>query len=227
MLSRLSIDQRRVQLIDCALDLAQRTGMSSVTVRAVAEEAGVSLGIVHYCFDSKDALMAAMIERAVGDHLAAFLRVESLDDLGGDVAAADVSGPVGADELRALLTGALTSVLDVVQEAPERWLVLIESTVVSLRAPSTSGAYSTAARQNDLAEDYGLRYLSAIGARTAMTWDGSERAVVRAALQLIYGMIQWWLVDRDDDRARTSIALLCDWITERATPVEPGALSAR
>lgn len=59
---RLDIETRRAQLIAAAIAIALREGLDNTTVRRIATEAGVSLGTVHYCFDSKRALLEAMVE---------------------------------------------------------------------------------------------------------------------------------------------------------------------
>ncbi len=59
-MNRLSIEERRRQLIDAAMTIAARDGVESVTIRGVAAEAGVSLGVVHYCFEDKEALLLAV-----------------------------------------------------------------------------------------------------------------------------------------------------------------------
>ena len=87
MLNRLPADERRTQLVESALSIAEQRGVSSVTVRAVAEEAGVSLGVVHYCFESKEALIAAMGETLILQLSAsmqyAFAQVRHAPDLSG------------------------------------------------------------------------------------------------------------------------------------------------
>lgn len=62
---RLDIETRRSQLIDAAIRIALREGLDNTTVRRIATEAGVSLGTVHYCFDSKRALLEAVVESLV------------------------------------------------------------------------------------------------------------------------------------------------------------------
>ncbi|MHA7133552.1 TetR/AcrR family transcriptional regulator [Oerskovia turbata] len=59
-MNRMSIDERRAQIVDAALSIAVREGVEAVTVRGVAAEAGISLGTVHYCFEDKDAMLRAM-----------------------------------------------------------------------------------------------------------------------------------------------------------------------
>ncbi|MCF3941420.1 TetR family transcriptional regulator C-terminal domain-containing protein [Gordonia sp. Z-3] len=59
MPARVDHDQRRRTIIDGLLDVAARDGLHAVTLRAVAEAAGVSLRLVQYYFDDKNALLHA------------------------------------------------------------------------------------------------------------------------------------------------------------------------
>lgn len=59
---RLSAEDRRVELIDATVRVAIAEGLDSATVRRVAQEAGVPLGTVHYCFGSKAALISAVAD---------------------------------------------------------------------------------------------------------------------------------------------------------------------
>ncbi len=47
--------------------------MDAATVRAVATEAGVSLGVVHYCFRDKDELLSAMAHEIMRQKLTSSL----------------------------------------------------------------------------------------------------------------------------------------------------------
>ena len=62
-LPRVSVEDRREQLIDATIQVMRRDGVRSVTMRAVAAEAGASLAAVHYCFEAKEALLEAAIRR--------------------------------------------------------------------------------------------------------------------------------------------------------------------
>lgn len=55
----------RDRLLDAAEALARATGAANLTLDAVAQSAGVSKGGLLYHFPSKDALLAAMLERHV------------------------------------------------------------------------------------------------------------------------------------------------------------------
>jgi AcrR family transcriptional regulator len=52
---------RRAQILDGVLTLLSREGIAGVSMRAVAREAGVALGLVHYYFDDKTSLIAACL----------------------------------------------------------------------------------------------------------------------------------------------------------------------
>ncbi|MFB4310991.1 TetR/AcrR family transcriptional regulator [Actinomadura sp. GTD37] len=56
-------DARRAQIIDGLVRAAARDGLHAVTMRSVAAEAGVSLRLVQYYFESKARLMNAALER--------------------------------------------------------------------------------------------------------------------------------------------------------------------
>ncbi|WP_242901543.1 TetR/AcrR family transcriptional regulator [Actinomadura terrae] len=56
-------DARRAQITDGLVRVAGRDGLHAVTMRSVAAEAGVSLRLVQYYFESKAQLMNAALER--------------------------------------------------------------------------------------------------------------------------------------------------------------------
>lgn len=64
-------EQTRAQILDTALRLFRERGYEETTMRAVAEEAGVSLGNAYYYFKSKEHLIQAFYERTHQEHLAA------------------------------------------------------------------------------------------------------------------------------------------------------------
>jgi AcrR family transcriptional regulator len=58
-------DERRRQLVTAARHVLERQGVAGTTLRAVAAEAGVPLGTVHYIFPSKQDLFRAVLEDVV------------------------------------------------------------------------------------------------------------------------------------------------------------------
>lgn len=55
-------EERRRELLSCAMRLFAEQGYDNVSVRAVARAAGVAPGLAYHYFDSKQALFAAAIE---------------------------------------------------------------------------------------------------------------------------------------------------------------------
>ncbi|MGA5821226.1 TetR/AcrR family transcriptional regulator [Kitasatospora sp. NPDC094028] len=56
-------DERRAQIIDALLRAAADTGLHAVTMRSVAIEAGISVRLVQYYFDTKERLLLAALDR--------------------------------------------------------------------------------------------------------------------------------------------------------------------
>jgi AcrR family transcriptional regulator len=52
---------RQSRILEAALDLLSRHGISGVNMRAVAREAGVALGLVNYYFEDKSSLIRAAL----------------------------------------------------------------------------------------------------------------------------------------------------------------------
>ena len=58
---------RQSRILDAAMELLSRHGISGVSMRAVAREAGVALGLVNYYYDDKTTLIRAALSR-VDEH---------------------------------------------------------------------------------------------------------------------------------------------------------------
>ncbi|MER0241009.1 TetR family transcriptional regulator [Streptomyces sp. HSW2009] len=80
----------RVALLDAAVRVVAQGGLRKLTYRAVAEEAGVTHGLVVHHFGSRDAL----IEEAVNHAIRSSLRVNALDS--GTGTARDFARDLGA-----------------------------------------------------------------------------------------------------------------------------------
>ena len=70
MRSLLSLPRRdtKATIIDAALDLFEARGYEATTMRAIAEQAGVSVGNAYYYFSSKDELIQGFYDRAMVEH---------------------------------------------------------------------------------------------------------------------------------------------------------------
>ncbi|MFJ3921473.1 TetR/AcrR family transcriptional regulator [Streptomyces sp. NPDC090022] len=61
--------QRRTALLDAAGRILASSGGSELTLRAVADEAGVRLGHLQYYFPSRSALLSALLDRVLASSL--------------------------------------------------------------------------------------------------------------------------------------------------------------
>lgn len=57
------LNAREELILDAVVTLIGRGGLAAVSMRAVSREAGVSLGLMNYYFDTKSALVAAALRR--------------------------------------------------------------------------------------------------------------------------------------------------------------------
>ncbi|MEU2156200.1 TetR/AcrR family transcriptional regulator [Streptomyces sp. NPDC019396] len=69
-MARMPSAERRRQLIEAAIRAMTRDGVARTTTRSIAAEAGVSLSVFHYCFDSKQALLESVITTITDHYLA-------------------------------------------------------------------------------------------------------------------------------------------------------------
>lgn len=72
-MTRRPLAERRRQLTEAAIRAMTRDGVPRTTTRSIAAEAGVSLSVFHYCFDSKQALLESVIS-AITDHYVGVVR---------------------------------------------------------------------------------------------------------------------------------------------------------
>jgi len=111
-----------IQLLDATAEILRSGGAGAVSVQRVADEAGVSKGLVHYHFDGKEALLAHCAERL------SRLLVEA------EQVALDTSSPGSAlDDLSMVVSG---------QPHVGRRRALLALALDS--SPQTSAAYSAA-----------------------------------------------------------------------------------
>ncbi|MEU9666303.1 TetR/AcrR family transcriptional regulator [Streptomyces bobili] len=72
-MARMPSAERRLQLTEAAIRAMTRDGVARTTTRSIAAEAGVSLSVFHYCFDSKQALVESVIT-TITDHYVTVVR---------------------------------------------------------------------------------------------------------------------------------------------------------
>ncbi len=92
-------EARREQLMDATLAVLARRGLAQTTLADVADEAGLSRGIVNFHFESKERLLLATLTRLSAEYDATWR------------AGLAAAGPEPAQQLRALLVADLSETL--------------------------------------------------------------------------------------------------------------------
>ncbi|HEX5724978.1 MAG TPA: TetR/AcrR family transcriptional regulator, partial [Longimicrobiaceae bacterium] len=111
-----------------AYAVAARTGIDGLTVRAVAERAGLSHGLVHFHFESRNRLVGALLERVLA--LTSVLEVS-----------ADVAGIPGTlDRFHALLRREMERL----SQAPAAVRLFLEFWALGTRDPAVRARISEA-----------------------------------------------------------------------------------
>ena len=195
------------------MGIAERGGVSSVTIRAVAEDAGVSLGVVHYCFESKEALVAAMGE-AIVLQLSQALRYA----FGQARTEEAQSGPRG---LRELLHSGLSAMWPIIEATPNRQLLTYEITAYGLRQQAAGAelAGSIAAKQYATMDAEAVEFLERSVEHVGMRWTEPVAHLATFALAVIDGIVLRWLVERDSEAVIAELDDLVQLVTGKAVEV--------
>jgi len=83
--TRLAPDQRRTQLLDLGVSLLATRSLDELTIDVLAEEAGISRGLLYHYFGGKDELYVAVLEAVLADlrHDELQLDAEAVEPLEG------------------------------------------------------------------------------------------------------------------------------------------------
>lgn len=200
-MSRLPIAERREQLVAAALDVGRRYGIEAATVRAVAAQAGVSLGVVHYCFDDKNALL-----RAVAEEITARNAGRAVTAL-----------PEGAD-VGTTLTAAVEGLWDGLVQDRGSQMLSYELTLTSLRSPELA---TVAEAQYAHSHETTRQFLEDVADSCGVRWTTPTDVLARGVLAILDGYALAWLVDHDDAAARAGLRAFASALS-RGTVAAPG-----
>ncbi|MFC9399236.1 TetR/AcrR family transcriptional regulator [Streptomyces sp. NPDC057027] len=191
--------EREEQIVAAAMRVLSSAGVPAMTLRAVATEAGIPLGTLHYVFPAKDQLLRAVMSKVIGD-ISDALRAEVELDRG--VEHAFRQGIAGF--WRRLVESGIG--LQVMQ---------YELTTYSLRTEGAGGlAQSQYERYSSLVTELCEQAAQAAGERCAIGFD----ALGRLTLALVDGLILQYVANPDGDRARRDLKHAVDMIILLADP---------
>ena len=185
----LSVEDRREQLLDAALDVLRTGGSDALTMRAVAAQAAVVHGVVHYAFGSRAGLVEALLTREAERALSPLW-----------------AQPLREDSLAAAVRAALSDYLEDVRADPARHRAISQLELQSRSSPELAPALA--------AVDTGLREATAAlvadwSARTGRALRLPATTLADAILVTAGGIASWWHSGADDTDAAAVLDLLC------------------
>jgi AcrR family transcriptional regulator len=182
---RMPIEQRRHELVAAALRVVTRHGVAAATTRAIATEADMPLGAVHYAFTSHDDLMDAVIEAVVsGERATAEAHAETAETVEGAV------------------RSGLEAYVRLLESDPLRELAVLELAVVARRRGQ--GERMRAQYRGYL--DAATTMLERVAEQTGSRWTSPVGDLARHLVTIIDGITTTWLADGDSAAARKTAA---------------------
>lgn len=199
---RIPAEQRRRELTAVAHTVMARDGAFGLTTRAVAKEAGVPHGSVHYAFHSKDELIRAVVRDDIDRSTAAFRRFAAPEANTPEHAASPAEQAVSPEGIlhAAFASYADNLIGDPWEEAAQQELALMCARDEQLRVIMQESNASYRELIGSI-----LDYLSTA---TGKTWAQPADLLAENILGSLFGTAQLWLIDRDDDTLYASLATL-------------------
>ncbi|OBK51583.1 TetR family transcriptional regulator [Mycobacterium gordonae] len=193
------VEQRHEEIVTAAVRVLSDVGVPGTTLRAVAAEAGIPLGTLHYVFPTKDRLLRAVIS-AVIDEVVAAVRPGLQPDRGV------------AHALRQGMTGFWAKL---VEREIGLQVMQYELAMYSVRTEGAGGlAQLQYDRYTDLVSTLCEQAARAAGERCAVDFP----TLGRLALAVLDGLIVQYVASTDAARARHDLNHAVDMLVMFADP---------
>jgi AcrR family transcriptional regulator len=178
---RMPVAARREQLVAAAMLVASRDGIEAATVRAIAAQAGVSLGVVHYCFEDKNELLLAMAHDITRQNLdQGLMQVQP-----------------GAEPAE-IVEQAIDSLWAGISATAGAQLLSYELTTHSMRHPELR---QVSVEQYTVSHAAARQFLEAVAAVSQIEWTLPIEQLARLVVMATDGITLAWLADGDDEAA--------------------------
>ena len=201
---------RSKQLVSAAQAVLTRDGVGSLTMRAVAKEAGVLLGTVTYVFPSKEMLLRAVIEDVVAGI--------------AEVLKSSLATATGRGLEHAIREGVQRFWATLVEDQEGLQIIQYELTIYALR---TAGLESMARWQYDryarIVAAWCQEAASNAGETCAVPFDTLARVLVAA----VDGLILQYVCDPDVTRSREDLQAVIEMLVSLAAPAAGRRLGGR
>ena len=185
-MSRMAAKDRREELIEAAFRVMVRDGVAKATTRAIVAEADMSLGVLHYCFSSREELLREALARFTENNVAAAQKVV-----------------LGHGDLETRIFESLNAFWEGVERSPGEHQVSYELTHYALRQAGLEDLARWQYKQYLEAHEQLLTAAEGSGIR----WSVPIPILARYLNAVLDGLALSWLVDRDSERSREVLRL--------------------
>ncbi|MGW4140107.1 TetR/AcrR family transcriptional regulator [Streptomyces mirabilis] len=194
----MAASDRRAELLEAAIRVMTRDGVAKATTRAIVNEAGMTLGAFHYCFDSRAQLLERVTETLTERYVA---EVRGLFAPHRDIRDSVL------DSLHAFWKG--------FEANPGEHQISYELTQYALRNP---GFENIARRQYEIFLAAFASLLELAADNAGIAWTQPVPILARYVHSVIDGLNMTWLVDRNSDHSQAVLHLLADHLLQYARP---------
>jgi AcrR family transcriptional regulator len=184
----MSAADRRALLVQAAIKVMARDGVAHTTTRAIVAEADMQIGVLHYCFRSKEELVLEVM-RTISSR--AFEAV-------GQVLT-ETSDPAE------LIQRCISTYWEHIESDPNEHQLTYELTQYALRQP---GQREAATAQYDHYISSMAAFLNAATEVGGFAFSTDVDVLARYVLANVEGITFQWLVNRDTDMAHRMLAVL-------------------
>lgn len=188
-------DDRRRSLVEAAISVMTRDGVRAATTRRIAEEAGASLATFHYCFHSKDELIAEVIEQTNEEFLS-WHRAPSPD----------------AQSPRDAVERSIRGLWSITHRFPDRQAMLFELTQYANRDEKLA---KLAVKQYADYYETWVQFFTALEKQFEVTLTAPKVVIARFAVSAVDGLNYNYLLDRDLEAAELVVEFVIDALSER------------
>ncbi|MET9031859.1 TetR/AcrR family transcriptional regulator [Streptomyces mirabilis] len=194
----MAASDRRAELLEAAIRVMTRDGVAKATTRAIVNEAGMTLGAFHYCFDSRAQLLERVTETLTERYVA---EVRGLFAPHRDIRDSVL------DSLHAFWKG--------FEANPGEHQISYELTQYALRNP---GFENIARGQYEIFLAAFASLLELAADNAGIEWTQPVPILARYVHSVIDGLNMTWLVDRNSDHSQAVLHLLADHLLQYARP---------
>lgn len=197
---RMAASDRRAELLEAAIRVMTRDGVAKATTRAIVNEAGMPLGVFHYCFDSRAQLLELVTETLTERYVA------------------EVRGLYAPHkEIRDSILDSMHAFWKGFEANPREHQISYELTQYALRNP---GFENVAKRQYEIFLSAHASLLELAADNAGIEWTEPVPVLVRYVHSTIDGLVMTWLVDRNSHDSQAALELLADHLLQHARPRE-------